>query len=260
MSAMSTAPPPSFPSSAPVPPPSRRAPGGWAGAGFWARFHLVRNLRRRGTLIWLIAVPLVIAVMRLGFGVPRDAVGQLVLVYLVPLMALSFGGGVLREEVEDQTLTYGFTRPLDRAALYTARLVAAVGPVILATLPAVMLAASGFVDAVRLGAAVLLGAAAHAALFGMLGLLIRRPTWVGLAYVFVWEQTMQMVPGWMSSLLLRTHIRKLADLDIPSRFPMLFSTDSGSWWVSGLVLLGVATVGLVLAGVIVRRRELVMTR
>jgi ABC-2 type transport system permease protein len=231
----------------------------FAGAGYWAGFHFVRNLRRRGTLVWVIGVPLVVAAMRLGFGVPADAVGELVLVYLVPLMSLAFGGGVLREEVEDQTLTYGFTRPVDRAGLYAARLFAAAGPVLLATVPAAAMAASDAVHGLRLVVAAILGTAAHAALFGLWGLVMRRPTWLGLAYVLVWEQSLQNVPGWLANVTLRAHIRNLGRLDAPG-LAIFGSADPGPWWGSALVLATVASACVVVAGMIVRRRELVLSR
>ncbi|MCX4242567.1 hypothetical protein [Paraliomyxa miuraensis] len=235
--------------------PSR---GRWTGAGFWAGFHLARNMRRRGTLLWVLAIPLLAAVMRLGFDVSREPVGQLVLVFLVPLMSLAFGGGVLREEVEDQTLTYGFTRPVDRAALYLARLAAAAGPVLLATVPAAAIAGDGPTASLRLVTAAILGTMAHTALFGLWGLLVRRPTWLGLAYVLVWEQALQNVPGWLATLTLRAHVRNLGGLSAPSIGG--FAGDPGSWWGSALVLVGVAVVSVVLAGGIVRRRELVLSR
>lgn len=231
----------------------------FAGTGFWAGFHLVRNLRRRGTLVWVLGLPILVAIMRLGFDVDADAIGELVLVYLVPLMALAYGGGVLREEVEDQTLTYGFTRPVDRAGLYVARLAAAAGPVLLATVPAAAFGASDPVQALRLVLAAILGAAAHAALFGLWGLLMRRPTWLGLAYVLVWEQSLEKVPGWLANVTLRTQIRNLGGLDLPS-FAFFDPADPGPWWLSALVLAAISAACVVLAGVIVRRRELVVGR
>ena len=231
----------------------------FAGAGFWATFHLARNLRRRGTLAWVIGLPLLVAVMRLAFDVPADAVGELVLVYLVPLMSLMYGGGVLREEVEDQTLTYGFTRPVDRAGLYAARLFAAAGPVLLATVPAAAFAATDPVHGLRLVAAAILGTAAHASLFGLWGLVMRRPTWFGLAYVLLWEQSLEKVPGWLADFTLRTQLRNLGGLDLPGLGPF-GSADPGPWWLSALVLLAIASVCVVLAGMIVRRRELVLSK
>jgi hypothetical protein len=231
----------------------------FAGAGFWASFHLARNLRRRGTLAWVIGLPLLVAVMRLAFDVPADAVGELVLVYLVPLMSLAYGGGVLREEVEDQTLTYGFTRPVDRAALYAARLVAAAGPVLLATVPAAAFAATDPTHGLRLVAAAILGTAAHACLFGLWGLVMRRPTWLGLAYVLLWEQSLEKVPGWLANFTLRTQIRNLGRLELPG-LGLFGSADPGPWWLSALVLLAIASACVVLAGMIVRRRELVLSR
>ena len=231
----------------------------FTGAGFWAGFHFVRNLRRRGTLVWVLGLPILVAVMRFGFGVSADAVGELVLAYLVPLMSLAYGGGVLREEVEDQTLTYGFTRPVDRAGLYLARLAAAAGPVLLATVPAAALSADGVVDGLRLVAAAILGTTAHTALFGLAGLLVRRATWLGLAYVLVWEQSLENVPGWLASFTLRTQIRTLGGLDLPS-FGPFGSADVGPWWLAALVLLAVAGACVVVAGMIVRRRELVLSK
>lgn len=242
---------------APSPPPASR--GRFAGAGFWAGFHLLRNLRRRGTLVWVIGLPILAAAMRLGFGTPAHTVGELVLVYLVPLMSLAYGGGVLREEVEDQTLTYGFTRPVDRAGLYLARLAAAAGPVLLATMPAAAFAATDAVHGVRLVLAALLGTVAHAAMFGLWGLLMRRPTWLGLAYVLVWEQNLERVPGWLTNVTLRAHIRNLGRLDAPG-LGIFGSAEAGPWWASLLVLLAVGGVCVVLAGMIVRRRELVLSR
>ena len=227
---------------------------------FWAGFHLRRNLGRRGTMLWVVALPLVAVLMRLAFDVPAEAVGQLVLVYLVPLMSLAFGGGVLREEVEDQTLTYGFTRPLDRAAIYLARLAAAAGPVAIATLPAAVVAAGSVEDGVRLVAAAALGTAAHTSMFGLWGLLVSRPTWLGLAYVLVWEQALQTVPGWLSTVTLRSHLRNLGGLDQPSMSSLLPGADPGPWWVSALVLATVTAACVGLAGWIVRRKELVLTR
>lgn len=236
--------------------PSR---GRFAGTGFWATFHLVRNLRRRGTLLWVIGLPLLAAAMRLGFGVDEDVIGELVLVYLVPLMSLAYGGGVLREEVEDQTLTYGFTRPVDRAGLYAARLFAAAGPVLIATVPAAAFAAKGVGSGLGLVAAALLGTAAHTALFGLWGLLMRRPTWFGLAFVLVWESSLEKVPGWLASVTLRTQLRNLGGLDLPG-LGMFGGTDHGAWWLSALVLLAIAAACVVLAGIIVRRRELVLSK
>jgi hypothetical protein len=244
--------------SAPPSPPDP-ARSRFAGAGFWAGFHLARNLRRRGTLAWVIALPVLVAVMRFGFDAPASTAAQLVLVYLVPLMSLMYGGGVLREEVEDQTLTYGFTRPVDRAGLYGARLFAAAGPVLIATVPAAALSAGDAGDVVRLVAAAILGTAAHAAMFGLWGLWVPRPTWLGLAFVLVWEHGLEQVPGWLATVTLRAHIRNLGGLALPGLGPF-GSADPGPWWGSALVLLGVAVASVALAGIIVRRRELVLSR
>ena len=94
----------------------------------WGALHFRRHFAKAGTLIWLLGVVAVAGVIRLVGGSARS-VADLMVLYVVPLGALSFGSSALREEIEDQTLTYSFSRPIDRGLLYMARVAAAVGVV-----------------------------------------------------------------------------------------------------------------------------------
>jgi len=93
-------------------------------AVLWARFNVVRHLRKPGTLAWILGVAAVAAIIRVAGG-SSSAIANLVVLYAVPLAALSFGTSAMREEIEDQTLTYVFTRSVDRAWIYVARVLAA---------------------------------------------------------------------------------------------------------------------------------------
>lgn len=79
---------------------------------FWAGFHARRNLRKRAFRLWVVASVLAYLVIRVGGRLPAPAAAEMIILWAVPLLSLFFGSGVLREEIEDQTLTYAFTLSL----------------------------------------------------------------------------------------------------------------------------------------------------
>ena len=119
---------------------------------------------------------------------------------LAPLSALLCAAGVVRDEVEEQTLTYLLLRPLPRSALYAIKLLAGM---IVSTLLTIFFAALTLVVIDRLagksGGALPVDKALHAAmifsvtqaaycgLFGLLGLLMRRSLVIGVAYIILFE-------------------------------------------------------------------------
>ena len=104
-------------------------------ATVWFRFHLGRTFQRRS--FWLAAIGVFgfVGVMRLFAGAPARAVAQGLIGQIGPLATLFFCTGVMRQEIEDQTLTYSFSRPVRRGALYMARVLAASMPVAAMQMP-----------------------------------------------------------------------------------------------------------------------------
>src|SRR5262249_8312028 len=113
---------------------SRRfSPGAWAMIFGISLRQFVRG-RRLLALAALFALPPVLAgVARSPEPRPRApaAVAEQAVVFymipqvLVPLTALILASGMVRDEVENQTLTYLLTRPLPRPSIYVAKLLAA---------------------------------------------------------------------------------------------------------------------------------------
>lgn len=225
-------------------------------AFFWARFHAVRTLRRPATVLWLLALTIIAVAMRVT-GSPRVVIDFEISLAL-PLLALFFGSGGLREEVEDQTLTYAFVRPLARGAIFLARTAAAAIVVLLPILIGILVAADDPLTLPKQLAIALLGVLAYVPLFALLGLVLKHPMLVGLGVV-VWDQLLGAVPGFLSQLTLRTHLRGL--LDLPSSGG-LFATlmRPPSPWVSVPVLVGVAAICCAVGYTWVRTRELVVPK
>lgn len=252
---------PSAPPSArplPAPPSARPLPAQVSLVLFWARFHAVRTLRRPASTLWVLASVLIVVSLRLfGSSSARDLV-DFEVTLIMPLLAMLFGSGGLREEVEDQTLTYAFVRPFDRGGVFVARTLAACAVVCAPVLLGVAIAANDPVDVARDLAVAVLGAAAYTSVFAVLGLVLRHPTLIGLG-VLAWEQVVGGVPGFLSRLTLRAHLRGLLELDSGAGlFSSMFRAPA--WWVSLPILIGVTA--LALAGGVwwVRHRELVVPK
>jgi ABC-2 type transport system permease protein len=163
--------------------------------------------RRMLVVALLFALPSVLAAV-VGLTSSRVRPGMLEFAFvfnliphaIAPLTALLYAAGIIQDEVEEQTLTYLFLRPLPRWALYLVKLAATL--LVTSTLTVVFTTITFAVIALTTsepGTAGLMGRAfkmalllglaqvAYCGLFGFLGLLVRRPFIWGVGYLFVME-------------------------------------------------------------------------
>jgi ABC-2 type transport system permease protein len=118
---------------------------------------------------------------------------------LAPLAALLCAAGVVRDDVEEQTLTYLLLRPLPRSALYAVKLLASMIITIALT---VIFSAATFVlidflarkpggdlvaNTVRVAMIFSFTQTAYCGLFGIMGLLMRHSLVIGVAYIVLFE-------------------------------------------------------------------------
>lgn len=224
----------------------------------WTGFHLRRSLVKPGALAWIVGVGIVAGLIR-GFGGSTTAIANLVVLYAVPLAGLSYGTSAMREEIEDQTLTYVFTRSVDRGWIFAARAAAAIGIAATVGIVGAAISATGLVEGARIVAAAIGSAAAYTAFFALCGVVLKRPASFGLIFAVAWETGLGSVPGFLSQMTLRTHLRNIADLR-PDNLLLSQLWDPPPVVVSGLTVLLVAVVALALGAVLARRREFVLTR
>jgi ABC-2 type transport system permease protein len=119
---------------------------------------------------------------------------------LLPLVALLYSAGMVQDEVEEQTLTYLLIRPIPRWMIYLVKLA---GTWLVISILMSLFTAAGLVavywntseqpagalvqrEAVLCGIFAL-GLLAYTAIFGLLGLLVRRALVLGFAYIVVLE-------------------------------------------------------------------------
>lgn len=162
---------------------------------------VLRQLVTRGRLAALVLVGAVVAIVAAAVGAsdeiddPLEAavrvIADLGFTALVPIVALVFATASLGDMRDDGTLVYLWLRPMDRwpvvagawAASVTVSLPLTIVPLGIASV--LVDGGNELVGATVLACAV--GVIAYAALFVLLGLLVRNAIVWGLAYVLIWE-------------------------------------------------------------------------
>lgn len=162
---------------------------------------VIRQLVTRGRLAALVLVGAVVAIVAAAVGAsdeiddPLEAavrvIADLGFTALVPIVALVFATASLGDMRDDGTLVYLWLRPMDRwpvvvgawAASVTVSLPLTIVPLGIAS--TLVDGGSELVIATVLACAV--GVVAYAALFVLLGLLVRNAIAWGLGYVLIWE-------------------------------------------------------------------------
>jgi len=249
----------------------------------------VLELVRRKRLIFLglaLALPLFLTVIWRLYGAGYADATQFfanlgTMVYLkalVYLVSLFYGVPAIHDEIEGRTITYLFTRPLSRGAIYAGRLLA------VQTVAGLLLAASlgvcfllmviGNARAINLDFielytnyffVVLLAVFCYTAVFSLMGTLFKKPLVWGILYIFAWESSVSMMPARMQMWTLEWHLRNLIlhQQDVTSSLNQFLrhflSVDySMPFWGSLAILLGAIVVFTLLGGSVFSRKEYVI--
>jgi ABC-2 type transport system permease protein len=125
---------------------------------------------------------------------------------VLPLLALIYASGIVRDEQEEQTMTYLLIRPIPKWALYGVKLLATLTTTVILTVALTLL----IYAAIYLGAGTSakevsnraiqtasihgLAVAAYCCLFGLISLLTKRTLIVGILYAAVFEGLLANLP------------------------------------------------------------------
>jgi len=160
-----------------------------------------------------------------------DLYGVIVALYYIrnalPLAALFYSVSLIADEVEDKTITYLLTRPIQRASILLGKFGAYLATTLTLALPSLvitfflLMTAKGFDG---LGASVphlfrdmgvlVLTFLTYGAFFALLGVGLRRPVIPGLLFLFGWE-LLALLPGYLPRLTITAYLRSL----VPHRPP-----------------------------------------
>ena len=208
--------------------------------------------RRMILLVLLAALPVLIGLLiRVAGGRPDPdrVLDTLVVRFVMPLLALIVGTGVLGSEIDDGTAVYLMVKPIARWRIVLSKALVAAGLTAILVVPAVvfttvLLGGRGDVGTTMVGFAVacLVGGSAYAIAFLALSLFTTRAFLIGLGYVLIWE-------GVLSGLLEGTKFLSIrqATLGVAAALGVDLPGDPLAANVSVLVLAVVLVGGFLIA-------------
>jgi ABC-2 type transport system permease protein len=188
--------------------------------------------RRLIVLGLLFALPAMLAlIIRLSTQVRPQELGEMEFVLVLNLLpsalatlaALLYAAGIVRDEIEEQTLTYLLLRPLPRWALYITKLLATILVTSLLTgVFTVLTLAVIYWDspeqwhaamterAPRMVALLAVAQAGYCSLFGAISLLMRWSVFVGIGYIIIFEGLLANIPLLTRQLTVMYYFRVMA--------------------------------------------------
>lgn len=165
---------------------------------------------------------------------------------LMPLLGLIAGTGAIGPEIDEGSIIYVLSKPLNRFSIILTKLAVAISVVIVfGVLP---VALSGVILTGELGrvtlsytVGALVGGIAYCALFLLLAVMTRNAVVVGLIYALVWESLVgQFVPGAQTLSVQQWSLAAVVEL-LGDRATWV-GLDAAVGVVTGLVLLALVTV------------------
>ena len=217
----------------------------------------LRDMLRPARIVpWVLLALVLGGVSFLWTSLSRDPLGALqygmlvrFIVYRVVALACAmFTVMVIGQEVEQKTIVYLVTRPIERGTLIVSRSLAAVAAATLMSWMSVIAVGFAILGPGVFGQTMfwmdvlimLLGALAYTALFVSISLLINRAMLVILLFTFVWEAFVPLINGDMYLLTINTYMSALAlhpNKTLSFRVASQLSGDiSVSPWVAWIVL------------------------
>ena len=190
-----------------------------------------------------------------GKFVPADAYNLLssllVFGFILTILAVIYGTGVLSQDIEQRTIVYLLTRPVPRWRILLSKFIAGwLAITLTASLAAILLAVVVFGPVKMFSSAPFLrdlrilpvGALAYGSLFLLLATLLARPLIYGLLFAFAWESWVPSMRGAFGRLSIMTYLRVLAphplgendaalDAVAPTGIPM-----GQAWLILGLLI------------------------
>ena len=218
-----------------------------------ARLYAERSVWRPRLLFAaaLLALTAIAAASGANSATPEQIADDLVFAFVLPVLALVYGLGVVRDE--EGAWHWVLTRGVPRSGVYGVGLACALVLVAALGTGAVSLAGIELGRALRAAA---LGAGAYVAVFAAMAAALRRPLWPAILLLFLYDLPAARLPVPLHLYTLRAHIENLAIgsplVDVPLG-SMAGPPPTAA--TSAAVLVAVTAVATALGAVAFARRE-----
>ncbi len=167
-----------------------------------------------------------------GDMAPKFQYGQFSSILILRLLALAsaiFASAVTSQEVEQKTIVYMLTRPIERWRIILMRMLAAATVVFVICALAAVLASAGIFHGLPTRNPVLgrdlialaIGSLAYCGLFSLVNLFMNRAMIVCLIFAFGWETAIPNMPGYLYYTSIYSYVSSIADHPVSSTAPQI---------------------------------------
>jgi ABC-2 type transport system permease protein len=191
------------------------------------KYSIRKILFKRRIIIAFLILLTVIAVMgyagtqqsdRLTTG--SDLLGVLVGWFFMPAICMIYGCSVIRDEIEDNSITQIITSPISRTLAYFSYYISLITCLCLITVVIIFLGFISFfaqqgIDGEAINilttftGLVILGVFIYSALFLFTSVIFKRPIYFGLFFVFIWEGFIGTLPGSIQKFSFNFYLRSI---------------------------------------------------
>lgn len=205
-----------------------------------------------------------------GMALFRDFTSQAVLIFMLPLAALFYGGPSVVDEIEGRTLTYMTLRPLPKPVLFlgkwaagatiaTGMMLVVVGVLFAVCLPSFPDTSSALGQLARFGAATVFGTLIYSAICASLGALFTSSIFSGVLYLILFELILAQSPE-VDLLSVRYYLRAVAGLPATDRFKQFDAIYNNAptvvpSWLAALMLSALLGATLAAGALIFRSKQ-----
>lgn len=184
-------------------------------------------LRFRRLFIWIVVAIGLFALSKIFlFVMPSgdsnesySMLSSLFVFRILPLASAIFSSAVVGQEVEQKTIVYLLTRPIERWRLLTFRILASATAVVLVTVITMLFVSAAVYgnpfsnpQLLRDALSIIVGSLAYGTLFVFVTLLMSKAAMVVcLLFAFAWETAVPLMPGSMSMLSVSTYLSAIAE-------------------------------------------------
>ena len=193
-----------------------------------------------------------------------DLMDFLILFFFMPIVAMVYGASIIRDEIDDRSITQILTSPLKREFAYLGYYLSLA---ISLSIVMVIIVTVGFLsffgqlgidgDALGIYADVcilsIIGSLVYSSLYLFISLPLKRPLYFGLFYAFIWEGFIGSLPGRIQEVAIKHYIRSIGTEWIP--FGEISKYSASEVVYSSNVLVGVTIIFLIFGIMIFRTKE-----
>jgi len=188
----------------------------------------------------------------------------LILSFIMPIICMICGSSLIRNEIDDKSITQVITAPLDRVVSYFGYYLS-----LAVSLSLIMLLinlvgwlaffsqqginSDSFTILAAMSGLSIIGALVYSALFLASGVIFKRPVYFGLFFAFIWEGFIGSIPGAISSYTLKHFIRSIGAGWVDYGHISVYA--GASTGTAFCVLIGITITCLVFGAIVFREKE-----